>query len=73
MKNVIKENNKKDNNIKERTNILKVNDPMTLTENNIQGDLFKSIKTFNKISKSAEYQRLISESSNSFLMFFSMA
>ena len=49
MKNVIKENNKKDNNIKERTNILKVNDPMTLTENNIQGDLFKSIKTFNKI------------------------
>ena len=66
MKNVIKENNKKDNNIKERTNILKVNDPMTLTENNIQGDLFKSIKTFNKISKSAEYQRLISESSNSF-------
>ena len=32
MKNVIKENNKRDNNIKERTNILKVNDPMTLTE-----------------------------------------
>ena len=66
MKNVIKENNKRDNNIKERTNILKVNDPMTLTENNIQGDGFKNIKIFNKISKSAEYQRLISESSNSF-------
>ena len=66
MKNVIKENNKRDNNIKERTNILKVNDPLTLTENNIQGDGFKNIKIFNKISKSAEYQRLISESSNSF-------
>ena len=66
MKNVIKENNKKDNNIKDRTNILKLNDPMTLNDNNIQGDIFKAIKTFNKISKSADYQRIINESSNSF-------
>ena len=67
MKNVIKENNKRDNNIKERTNILKLNDPKTLIGNtNMQGDLFKSIKIFNKISKSADYQRIINESSNSF-------
>ena len=66
MKNVIKENNKRDNNIKERANILKLNDPKTLIGNNMQGDLFKSIKIFNKISKSADYQRIINESSNSF-------
>ena len=66
MKNVIKENNKKDNNIKERTNILKMIDPFILTDNNIQGDLFKSIKISNKVSKSADYQRIINESSNSF-------
>ena len=67
MKNVIKENSKRDNNIKERTNILKLNDPMTLIgSNNMQGDLFKNIKLFNKLSKSADYQRIINESSNSF-------
>ena len=66
MKNVIKENNKRDNNINERTNILKLNDPIILSDTNIKGDLFKNIKTFNKISKSAEYQRIINESSNSF-------
>ena len=66
MKNVIKENNKRDNNIKERANILKLNDPKTLIGNNMQGDLFKSIKIFNKIIKSADYQRIINESSNSF-------
>ena len=66
MKNVVKENNKKDNNIINRANILKLNDPMILTDNNMQGDLFKTIKTFNKISKSADYQRIINESSNSF-------
>ena len=66
MKNVIKENNKRDNNIKERANILKLNDPKTLIGDNMQGDLFKSIKIFNKISKSADYQRIINESSNSF-------
>ena len=66
MKNVIKENNKRDNNIKDRTNILKVNDPNILSDENMQGDMFKNIKTFNKISKSADYQRIINESSNSF-------
>ena len=43
-------------------NILKLNDPNTLIGNNMQGDLFKSIKIFNKISKSADYQRIINES-----------
>ena len=66
MKNIIKENNKRDNNIKDWTNILKINDPIILCDSNIQGDLFKNIKIFNKISKSAEYQRIINESSNSF-------
>ena len=66
MKNVIKENNKRDNNIKDRANILKLNDPNILSDDNIQGDIFKNIKTFNKISKSADYQRIINESSNSF-------
>ena len=66
MKNVIKENNKKDNDFKDRANILKLNDPMTLNDNNIQDDMFKTIKAINKISKSADYQRIINESSNSF-------
>ena len=66
MKNVIKENNKKDNNIKDRTNILKMIDPLILTDSNIQGDSFKNIKLTNKISKSADYQRIINECSNSF-------
>ena len=66
MKNIIKENNKRDNNIKDRANILKLNDPNILSDDNIQGDIFKNIKTFNKISKSADYQRIINESSNSF-------
>ena len=66
MKNVIKENNKRDNNIKDRANILKLNDPNILSDENIQNDIFKNIKTFNKISKSADYQRIINESSNSF-------
>ena len=66
IKNVIKENNKKDNNIINRANILKLNDPMILTDNNTQWDIFKNIKTLNKISKSADYQKIINESSNSF-------
>jgi len=66
MKNYIKENNKKDNDIKERINILKVNDPVVLSEDKIKNDLFKSIKTFNKISKKTDYQKLINDSSNQF-------
>ena len=66
MKNYIKENIKKDNDIKERINILKVNDPVILSENKIKGDLLKSIKTFNKISKKTDYQKLINDSSNQF-------
>ena len=66
MKNVIKEFNKRDNNINDRTNVLTVSDPVTLNDNNIQSDLFKNIKIFNKISKSADYQKLINDSSNLF-------
>ena len=66
MKNVIKEFNKRDNNINDRTNVLTVSDPVTLNDNNIQSDLFKNIKIFNKISKSADYQRIINDSSNLF-------
>jgi hypothetical protein len=66
MKNYIKENNKKDNDIKDRINILKVNDPIVLSEDKVKSDLFKSIKTFNKISKKTDYQKLINDSSNQF-------
>ena len=66
MKNYIKENTKKDNDIKERINILKVNDPVILSEDKVKNDLFKSIKSFNKISKKTDYQKLINESSNQF-------
>ena len=66
MKNIIKEFNKKDNNIDGRANILKKKDPVILNDNNIQSDLFKNIKIFNKISKSADYQRIINDSSNLF-------
>ena len=66
MKNYIKENAKKNNDINERINILKVNDPVLLGDDKIKSDLFKSIKGFNKISKKADYQKLINESSNQF-------
>ena len=66
MKNYIKENNKKDNDIKDRINILKVNDPIVLSEDKVKSDLFKSIKTFNKISKKTDYQKLVNDSSNQF-------
>ncbi len=36
MKNYIKENTKKDNDIKERINILKVNDPVILSEDKVK-------------------------------------
>ena len=66
MKNYIKENNKKDNDIKDRINILKVNDPVILSETRNKSDIFKSIKAFNKISKKTDYQKLINDSSNQF-------
>ena len=66
MKNYIKENNKKDNDIKDKLNILKVNDPEILGENKNKNDIFKSIKAFNKISKKTDYQKLINDSSNQF-------
>ena len=66
MKNYIKENTKKDNDIKERINILKVNDPIVLSEDKVKSDLFKSIKTFNKISKKTDYQKLVNDSQNQF-------
>ena len=66
MKNYIKENFKKDNDIKERTNILKVNDPVVLCDDKIRSDLLKLIKTYNKISKKTDYQKLVNDSSNQF-------
>ena len=44
MKNYIKENAKKNNDINERINILKVNDPVLLGDDKIKSDLFNPKK-----------------------------
>ena len=66
MKNVIKDYYKNELIDIEKVNILKMNDPEIINDQYYKSDPFKNIKIYNKISKSAEYQRLISECSNTF-------